>query len=116
MHNDFEIQWERRRAASSNDRCPLNEAQWQAMVERAMQQELPARVQRPLWRRVAHVATAAAACVALVVLGIGQLRASERPAMVDFGGQSVRFICNNRCDAQRTIGYFDSYIGKNHAR
>ena len=45
----------------------------------------------------------------------GELQASPRPTSVAYGGQSVRFICNNHCDAQNAIAYLDNYIVKNSA-
>lgn len=116
MHNNFDIQWQLRCRALTDVRNPLSDDRWQAMVAQACssgsgKQETESRNREPSRKRIWGMA-AAAACIALAVVGVHQLRLSERPTNVSYSGQSVRFICNNQCNAQNTIAYFDSYIGK----
>ncbi len=117
MNSDFDIQMNRRRQALRGASCPLTDEQWARMTRRAAESSVmePAPSVRPLWPRLRRYVPAAAASVALLVVGIGQLQASPRPASVAYGGQSVRFICNNHCDAQNAIAYLDNYIVKNSA-
>ncbi len=115
MNNDFDIQWNRRRQALAEASCPLTDEQWSRLMQQAVAAS-PVTTEpsvRPLWPRLRRYVPVAAASVVLLVVGIGQLQASPHPSSVAYGDQSVRFICNNHCDAQNAIAYLDSYIAKN---
>lgn len=116
MHNNFDIQWQLRCRALTDSHNPLSDDRWQAMVAQACgtesgKRETESEKRKPSNKRIWGTA-AAAACLAFAVVGIHQLQSAERPTNVSYSGQSVRFICNNQCNAQSTIAYFDSYIGK----
>lgn len=116
MHNNFDIQWQLRCRALTDSHNPLSDDRWQAMVAQACssgnrKRETETVKRKPLNKRIWETA-AAAACLAFAVVGVHQLQSAERPTNVSYSGQSVRFICNNQCNAQSTIAYFDSYIGK----
>lgn len=109
MHNNFDIQWQLRCRALTDCHNPLSDDRWQAMVAQACGTDIGKRktANKRIWGTAA-----AAACLAFAVVGVHQLQLAERPTNVSYSGQSVRFICNNQCNAQSTIAYFDSYIGK----
>lgn len=115
MYTNFDTQWQLRCRALTENHNPMSDERWQAMVTRAYgsERERPEAekkgqrlLKRHIWR------TAAAACLILLVWGTLHLHSMERPSNVKYSGQSVRFICNNQCNAQSTIAYFDNYIGK----
>jgi len=123
MHNNFDIQWQLRCRALTDSHNPLSDDRWQTMVAQACSRENGKRrtesgerrtesgKQKASNKRIWWTA-AAAVCLVFAVVGVYRMQTTERPTNVSYSGQSVRFICNNQCNAQSTIAYFDSYIGK----
>lgn len=113
MHNeldDFDIQWERRSQSLSCSHNPLSPDQWKEMARNAHSSTPSA--MHAQHRRVMWGIGSMAACVALAIVILGHFSTSAQPASVTYGDQSIRFICNNHCNAQSTIEYFDNYISK----
>ena len=115
--DDFDQLWERRTHSLEKDLSPFTAQQWAAMVEKAKRsapiEAAPPKRAAP--RRVFWGTGIAAACVAAALIGVGLRNSALQPASIDYCGQSVRFICNNQCNAQSTIAYFDNYLSNKAA-
>lgn len=112
MYTDFDSLWQQRAQQMEHCSCPIPDQRWHDMVSKALATPDTKHVRHPVWKRISAYATMAAACVTLLVVGVKLLPHSSHPTSVSYGDQSVRFICNNSCNAQSLIAYFDSYIGK----
>lgn len=113
MPDNFDSQWKRRSLALASCHSLLSDEKWQSLTARAWQQ--PSVIQPAASssrRRALWPVSIAAAVAALIMVGISLHGMPSQPKDVVYSGQSVRFICNNQCNAQSTIDYFDNYIGK----
>jgi len=108
--DDFDIQWERRSQSLNCSHSPLSPEQWKEMVRNAQASSISVKHthHHPMIWGIGSMA----ACVALAIGIFGHFSAAAQPTSVIYGNQSIRFICNNQCNAQSTIEYFDSYISK----
>lgn len=62
--------------------------------------------------KVITLSLSAAACVAAVVMVTGTPPFQPGPQNINYNGQTVRFICNNNCDAEYVIGSFNDYLSQ----
>lgn len=62
--------------------------------------------------KVITLSLSAAACVAAVMMVTGTPPFCSGPQNINYNGQTVRFICNNNCDAEYVIGSFNDYLSQ----
>lgn len=112
MNTDFDTLWKTR----NETHCPLSDQQLSEMIDRAKSQEphadflvLPSR--HPFRRWMASLAAAAGLAILIIPTTMMNAQAAV-PQQIDYHGQQVKFICNNRCNAENVIQSLDSYIQK----
>ena len=109
---DFDTFWR----TGIGARCPLSERQLAEMVAHAKEQPSQAstatyRGRHPFWSWLAPVAVAAGLAILIIPVTVMNVRA-DAPRSIDYQGQQVKFICNNRCDAGSVMESLDAYIMK----
>ncbi len=111
MNKDFDTLWKR----GIETRCPLSDRQLAEMVAQAKEQTpqtdtVTRRERHPFRTWLAPLAVAAG--LALFVIPTTKDMDAAVPHNVDYQGQQVKFICNNRCDASGVMESLDAYIMK----
>ena len=118
MPNDFNTQWKKRAAALHHSHCPLGAERRRQMILLAQNSVSSSSTQLTPSRARLHrgkvitLSLSAAACVAAVMMVTGTPPFYSGPQNINYNGQTVRFICNNNCDAEYVIGSFNDYLSQ----
>ena len=112
MNKDFDTLWE----TGINDRCPLSDQQLAEMIAHAKEQPsqtgtMTYREQHPFRPWLAPLAVAAGLTLLIIPTTMKNAHAAV-PQSVVYQGQQVKFICNNRCDANSVVESLDAYLLK----
>ena len=112
MNIDIDTLWK----TGIETRCPLSDQQLSEMVTHAKEHPKQAvtvtyHERLPFRQWLAPLAVAAGLALLIIPTTMKNAHATV-PSSVDYQGQQVKFICNNRCDAGSVIELLDAYIVK----
>ncbi len=113
MKIEFDTLW----GTKNETPCPLSDQQLESMIAHAKEQHLE-REQITINHKTTStnrwvVSLAVAAGLAILIIPIKLMDAhAASPSQIDYRGQQVKFICNNRCDAVSVIESLDAFIKK----